>query len=31
VLIDWAWAYFTYERHARVVAEPQPAVPAPRS
>lgn len=20
VLIDWAWAYFTYERHARVVA-----------
>ena len=22
VLIDWAWAYFTFERHARVVAEP---------
>jgi NADH dehydrogenase len=22
VLIDWAWAYWTYERHARVVAEP---------
>jgi NADH dehydrogenase len=28
VLIDWAWAYWTYERHARVVAEP-PSVPAP--
>jgi NADH dehydrogenase len=26
VLIDWAWAYWTYERHARVVAEP--AAPA---
>ena len=23
VMIDWAWAYWTYERHARVVAEPQ--------
>jgi NADH:ubiquinone reductase (H+-translocating) len=22
VLIDWAWAYWTYERHARVVAQP---------
>jgi NADH dehydrogenase len=22
VLIDWAWAYVTFERHARVVAEP---------
>ena len=22
VLIDWAWAYFTFERNARVVAEP---------
>jgi NADH dehydrogenase len=22
VLVDWAWAYFTYERSARVVAEP---------
>src|SRR6185436_7625228 len=21
VFIDWAWAYWTYERHARVVAE----------
>ena len=29
VLIDWAWAYWTYERHARVVAEPAaPAAPA---
>jgi NADH dehydrogenase len=27
VLIDWAWAYFTYERHARVVAEPPAASP----
>ena len=26
VLIDWAWAYWTYERYARVVAEP--AAPA---
>jgi len=24
VMIDWAWAYWTYERNARVVAEPQP-------
>jgi NADH dehydrogenase len=23
VMIDWAWAYWTYERNARVVAEPQ--------
>jgi NADH dehydrogenase len=23
VLIDWAWAYWTYERHARVVPEPR--------
>ena len=22
VMVDWAWAYFTYERSARVVAEP---------
>ncbi len=32
VMIDWAWAYVTYERNARVVAEPQgeplPAVQA---
>jgi len=29
VMIDWAWAYWTYERNARVVAEPQtPAVTA---
>jgi len=26
VMIDWAWAYWTYERHARVVAEPAAAV-----
>ena len=24
VMVDWAWAYFTYERGARVVAEPPP-------
>jgi NADH dehydrogenase len=24
VLTDWAWAYVTYQRNARVVAEPQP-------
>ena len=23
VMIDWAWAYWTYERNARVVAEPR--------
>jgi NADH dehydrogenase len=23
VLFDWAWSYWTFERHARVVAEPQ--------
>jgi len=29
VMIDWAWAYWTYERNARVVAEPPaPAVTA---
>ncbi|MBC7995896.1 MAG: NAD(P)/FAD-dependent oxidoreductase, partial [Rhizobacter sp.] len=22
VMIDWAWSYFSFERHARVVAEP---------
>jgi NADH dehydrogenase len=27
VMVDWAWAYFTYERSARVVAEPQKAEP----
>ena len=26
VMTDWAWAYFTYERSARVVAEPAPLV-----
>jgi NADH dehydrogenase len=31
VLIDWAFAYFSFERHARVVAQPQPAPDAPRS
>ena len=25
VMVDWAWAYFTYERSARVVAEPAAA------
>ena len=29
VMVDWAWAYFTYERGARVVAEPVSS-PAPR-
>jgi NADH dehydrogenase len=24
VLIDWAWSYWTFARHARVVAQPQP-------
>jgi len=32
VMVDWAWAYFTYERSARVVAEPlAPAATPPRS
>ena len=30
VMVDWAWAYFTYERSARVVAEPVAATPPPR-
>jgi len=30
VMVDWAWAYFTYERSARVVAEPATPTP-PRS
>jgi len=31
VMTDWAWAYFTYERGARVVAEPaSSALPPPR-
>ncbi len=25
VMLDWSWAYWTYERSARVVAEPPPA------
>jgi len=28
-MTDWAWAYFTYERGARVVAEPASSPPAP--
>ena len=32
VMVEWAWAYFTYERSARVVAEPAgPAVMPPGS
>ncbi len=31
VMVDWAWAYFTYERSARVVAEPVAPAPPPRS
>ncbi|HEY3635501.1 MAG TPA: FAD-dependent oxidoreductase, partial [Caldimonas sp.] len=32
VMVEWAWAYFTYERGARVVAERDPApAPPPRS
>jgi len=33
VMTDWAWAYWTYERSARVVAEPPSGAtpPAPRS
>ena len=27
VMVEWAWAYFTYERGARVVAEPDSADP----
>ena len=29
VMVDWAWAYFTYERGARVVAEPEASRAAP--
>ncbi len=28
VMVEWAWAYFTYERSARVVAEPPSGPPA---
>jgi NADH dehydrogenase len=31
VMVDWAWAYFTYERSARVVAEPVAPATPPRS
>ena len=30
VMVEWAWAYFTYERGARVVAEPDAAGTPPR-
>ena len=30
VMLDWAWAYWTYERSARVVAQP-PTAPSPKS
>ena len=29
VMMDWGWAYWTYERSARVVAEPAPALDKP--
>jgi NADH dehydrogenase len=29
VLIDWAWSYFTFARHARVVAQPPTPPPGP--
>jgi len=29
VMVDWAWAYFTYERGARVVAEPESSPASP--
>jgi NADH dehydrogenase len=28
VMFDWAWSYWTYDRYARVVAEPKEAAPA---
>jgi NADH dehydrogenase len=28
VLIDWAWSYFTFARHARVVAQAEPDAPS---
>lgn len=31
VMIDWAWAYWTYERHARVVAQPPQVVSTAKS
>jgi NADH dehydrogenase len=30
VLADWAWAYFTFERNARVVPEPLATMPHAR-
>ena len=29
VLLDWAWAYWTHDRHARVVSEANPGRDAP--
>ena len=26
VFADWAWAYFTFQRHARIVVEPRPGI-----
>ncbi|HXD07960.1 MAG TPA: NAD(P)/FAD-dependent oxidoreductase [Burkholderiaceae bacterium] len=31
VLADWGWAYFTFQRHARVVADPGPSRQDPAS
>jgi NADH dehydrogenase len=28
VLMDWAWAYWSFQRYARVIAEPAPAQPS---
>ncbi|MGM9516160.1 NAD(P)/FAD-dependent oxidoreductase [Roseateles sp. DB2] len=30
VLLDWAWAYWSFQRYARVVVEPAASAPAPR-
>jgi NADH dehydrogenase len=29
VLMNWAWAYFTYQRHARIVFGTQATAPVP--
>ena len=31
VLMDWAWAYWSFQRYARVVVEPAPGTPRPRA
>ncbi|MCQ4164034.1 NAD(P)/FAD-dependent oxidoreductase [Tahibacter harae] len=31
VLINWAWSYWTYQRHARIIVGQQPATPEDRS